>query len=121
MHRQTAIRQFFVIAAIIFIAKPFLGFSSYDLLRTEHETIILVKAFTKRMPEYFAEAEAKKAAIHQSLTNPPVPSQLTLTLFLALLLPSLLILKNSFQNAWRLNACLSAGNKTYLLTGKLTI
>lgn len=120
MHRFSAIKLFFVLAAVVFIAKPFVGFSVYNFLRHANHKVILIKAFTKRKPEYFAEAEVKKAAIHQSLSNPPTKAAFTLAALLAFIFPLLPAFKSILHQTTD-QLIFYAGRKTCLLTGKLTI
>lgn len=118
-----ALRFLFVIAALLFVAKPFIGFSAYGQLKTAHHHLMTVKAFTKRKPECFEEAEQFKSAVQHALINPPVKTTLTIGFLLSILCPLIYLIqyltgKRFYDDAAPL---FTAGQKTYLLTGKLTI
>jgi hypothetical protein len=111
-------------AAILFIAKPFLGFSSIGLLKqSKDNSIILVKAFTKRVPEYLEEAEIKKASVKHLLNNPPTGFVLAITALLSLLFPLVYQIKRSITGQFIDQLSLNSlqDERTYLLTGKLII
>jgi hypothetical protein len=116
---------FFYLAALMFVAKPFIGFSitGIDSASIIESHSLLAKSFTNRKPEDLEDSKAKSGAIHQQLTNPPLPLLLTITALLSLLFP--LLFKsatrtgNSFIN--ELKTALVPAVRPYLLTGKLTI
>jgi hypothetical protein len=117
--------SFFYLAVLMFVAKPFIGFSISGMnsaaIIESHS--LLAKSFTNRRPDDLEDSKAKSGAIHQQLTNPPLPLLLTITALLSLLFP--LLFKradrtgNSFIN--ELKTALVPAAQPYLLTGKLTI
>lgn len=116
------IKLVFVFAAMCFIAKPFIGYQGIALLRRSNDSLILVKAFAKRKPEYMQEAEVKKASIQQLLSNPPASLMLAISALLSLLFPVIAFSKGitaQFINRLSLNSL--QDEQTYLLTGKLSI
>lgn len=124
MLKLKVIKLILMLAAILFVAKPFFGFSgSIYLKENKYNTIILVKAFTKRLPEYFEEAELKKAAIQRLITNPPVNLELAISLLLSILFPMLYCIKRNITGQYidQLAYKSLQDERTYLLTGKLTI
>jgi hypothetical protein len=124
MSKLKVIKLILIFAAIIFIAKPFMGFSGSKLLKEgKDNSIILVKAFTKRVPEYLEEAEIKKAAVQQLLNNPPAGLVLSITTLLSLLFPLIYQIKRSITGQFidQLSVNSLQDERTYLLTGKLTI
>jgi len=119
-----ALYTVFCLAVLLFVAKPFLGFaiisSGAGRVQTHN---ILVKSFTKRKPEDFRDAEARKIAIQRILTNPPLPFILCITALLGLLFPAIFKCAGrcsaAYLNNLRLNLIPSA--PSFLLNGKLTI
>lgn len=108
----------------MFTVKPFIGFSITGVnsfLIDSHS--ILAKSFSKRKPEDLEDSKAKAGAIHQQITNPPLPLLLTITALLSLLFPLLFKqvkrIGNSFIN--ELKTALIPQAQPYLLLGKLSI
>lgn len=123
MERLGGIKIIFILAALIFVARPLIGF---QLLthpsRFPSTHIILVKAFSKRNPEFLVDTEVFKTAVSHQLTNPPVKQIWTIASLLCVLFPLLLFYLNSVS--YRLCKLISLslpGGQNYLLTGKLTI
>lgn len=80
----------FYFSAILFIGKPFLGFSLLD--RNQNEvvtTLLLGKLFSKRKHDYIEDDLLESAAVQQMLSRPPIESILTFFGFLALLFSAL--------------------------------
>jgi hypothetical protein len=122
--KAKALYSFFYLAVLMFVAKPFIGFSIANLEGASIEVhSLLAKSFSKRKPDDLGEAEAKVLNIHQQLIDPPLPLLLSITSLLGLLFP--LVFKrlngagNSFLN--NLKTALIPADQPYLLTGKLTI
>jgi hypothetical protein len=124
MHRLKTFRLFISLAAILFVAKPFIGFATFNY--SSHPRIshtILVKSFTKRKPESLQEGYAKSEAIHQSLINPSLVLLSGIFFLLAMLFPL------SFDNGVKLTnrillaicATILPPEPAYLLMGKLVI
>jgi hypothetical protein len=124
MSKLKAIKTILVFAAMIFIAKPFLGFSGVEHLRpTKDNTLILVKAFAKRKPEYLEEAEVKKESVQKLINNPPANLMLAITALLSLLFPLVYQIQKSITGQFIGQLSLNSlqDERTYLLTGKLII
>jgi hypothetical protein len=124
MQRLAAFRLIISLAALLFVAKPFMGFGTFNKRTKPHFLhSVLVKSFTKRKPESLAEADEKAEAIHKSLTSPALPLLSAITFLLTLLLP--LIFKSGMKLTSgffaNIRAALIPAGQTYLLTGKLTI
>ena len=116
---------FFYLAALMFVAKPFIGFA---LAGTNAASIVqshslLAKSFTNRKPEDLEDGKAKASAIHLQLTNPPLPLLLNITALLTLLFP--LLFKRDERMGYgfinELKTALMPAAQPYLLTGKLSI
>jgi hypothetical protein len=114
----------FYIAVLMFVAKPFIGFSLGNLNSESIEVhSLLLKSFSKRKPDDLSDAETRAAAIHQQLINPPLTLLLSITVLLGFLFPVLfkrsIFTGNSFLN--NLKLALIPADQPYLLTGKLSI
>ena len=124
MHKLKAFRLFFSLAALLFLAKPFVGFGIiYRQAKTIKTHTILVKSFTKRKPEGIEEADDNIRAVHQLLTNPPLFLQSAIAIVLLIFLPLTLKFYGSVIN-WLLyknRHGLLPPEHTYLLTGQLII
>lgn len=116
--------SFFYLAVMMFVAKPFIGFSISNLDASLIEShSLLAKSFSKRKPEDLEDSKAKACSISQQLTNPPLPLLLCITALLAFLFPVVFIRYNgtsySFLNS--LKTALVPARQPYLLAGKLII
>lgn len=124
MQRLRILHLLFSLAALLFVAKPFLGFVAFNRLsqpRISHT--ILVKSFTKRKPESLHDADAKAEAVHQQLSNPILVLLSAISLLLAVLLPAYIEgrIKLTGQFIADIRTALLPPERAYLLTGKLTI
>lgn len=122
--RLKAFRIFFSLTALLFIAKPFFGFSAFNQQtkpRISHT--ILVKSFTKRKPESLQDADATAEAISQKVANPlfVVLSAISLLISIALPLISGVFGKITGKIIADLRFRILPPDQTYFLTGKLTI
>src|ERR1700761_847312 len=125
MHRLTAFRLFFTLAALLFVAKPFFGYgvSSREFHPRQVHTI-LVKSFSKRKPESLEDANASAEQLHQLLTNPLAVILSSISLLLLALFPA--IFKSDFNRITGkvvsdIRYALVPAERTYLLAGKLII
>jgi hypothetical protein len=124
MLRLKTFRIFISLAALLFVAKPFIGFAAFNY--SSHPRIsytILVKSFTKRKPESLQDGYAKAEAIHQSLTNPLLVLLSGILFLMALLFPFLIGpgIKLTNRILLAINATLLPPGPAYLLSGKLII
>jgi hypothetical protein len=114
----------FSLAVLMFVAKPFIGFSIENIegqLIDAHS--LLAKSFTIRKPDDLNDAKSKASSLKYQLTNPPENIFLTIAALLGILFPVVSITNiftgNSFLNSLKLS--LTPPDQPYLLTGKLTI
>ncbi len=124
MQRITVFRLIFTLAALLFIAKPFLGFGALSReLRPRQVHTVLAKSFTKRKPEGLEEADANVESIHQLIINPLVTLFATISFLLLTLFPS--VFSNCIKLTQRVIADIRLGllpkEPAYLLAGKLSI
>jgi len=116
------VKIFFYLAVLLFVAKPFVG---YSIFYVDHHVTqpgnLLVKIFSQRKPEDLEDAKIVAADIHHKLSNPPV--LLSIMALLGLLFPALYKrvtdINNSFIN--NTNVALVPVHPPYFLSGKLTI
>jgi hypothetical protein len=115
------VKIFFYLAVLLFVAKPFMGFSINAAQQLKEPNNILVKIFSQRKPEDLEDARITAAGIHHNLTNPPI--FLTIMALLGFLFPAvykkLLAINSSYLNT--INVGLVPVHQPYFLSGKLTI
>lgn len=122
--RLKAFRIFFSLTALLFVAKPFLGFSAFNQQtkpRISHT--ILVKSFTKRKPESLQEADSTAEAVSQKVANPLLIALSAISFLISIALP---LISEAFNKiTGKIIADLRFGilpiEQPYLLTGKLSI
>jgi hypothetical protein len=124
MRKLRVLKVLFYFAALLFVAKPFLGFSAFNLQakpRISHT--ILVKSFTKRKPENLHDAYAKAEAVHRQLSNPLLILLSAITLLLLIILPVLMAAppKMTRRLLADILTSLLPPERAYLLAGKLLI
>jgi hypothetical protein len=122
--RLKTFRIFFSLTALLFVAKPFLGFGAFNPQsqpRISHT--ILVKSFTKRKPESLEDADAKAEAVHRQLSNPLMVLLSAISFLLAALLPASIerFIKLTGRLISDIRTSLLPPGRAYLLAGKLTI
>ena len=122
--RKKVLFGLFFLAVLLFVAKPFIGFSALAS-KQENVTItsILVKCFAKRKPEDLRDMEHKKAALRIMLSRPPFKLLVSITFLLGVLFPllfrSMALVTGGYLN--RIRYSLIPAEHPYLLTGKLSI
>jgi hypothetical protein len=124
MPKLKAFKILFLIAALMFVAKPFLGFSVFDQQSKQQVShSILVKSFSKRKPESLDDAYAKTTAMHQQLSNPLLVLASAITLLLAVLLSALpeSVARLTGGIISNIHRGILPPGPVYLLTCKLTI
>ena len=124
MQKLKVFQVIFTLAAIVFLAKPFLGFEAFQKItkpRIAHT--VLVKSFTKRKPESLHDAYANAIRTRQNISNPPLELLASFLLFLTavftLISGNTLKLTASVISAFR--CLLFPPEPAYLLSGKLII
>ena len=124
MQKVKIFKVIFTFAAILFLAKPFLGFKAFGQITKPHIShSVLVKSFTKRKPENLQEAHASAQQLHQRIANPPLMLLAGLILPLSLLLSFLLDegVKLTESTISILRYSTISPQPAYLRSGKLTI
>jgi len=122
MKTTNTVKIFFYLAVLLFVAKPFVGYSiTGNMRQLTQPHNILVKIFSKRKPEDLEDAKITASVIQHKLNNPPL--LLTIMALLGLLFPTIYKriagVNYSFLN--NLQAGLIPAYQPYFLSGKLTI
>jgi len=110
-------------AVLLFVAKPFLGFSMFSRVNPPATENIFIKAFTKRKQEFVEDSNFDINAIQDKLADPVKQLFLRFCYFLNILFPVVFSFPASPTNgfletiALKLLPC----RQTYLVNGKLII
>jgi hypothetical protein len=110
------------VVLLLFVIKPFLGFSMFSRLHPPKQENIFVKVFSKRMVEFGENSEFNVAAVQKRLGQ-PLDGVLLFSAVLSLLIPFVLspypAITCGFLRRRRL--ALQPGASICLLNGNLTI
>jgi hypothetical protein len=77
----------FSLAALFFVAKPFLAFSLFNQSHQPSQQSIFVKSFTKRKLEYVKDSKFDIAVVQKKLADPACKSLFGFFFFLSILFP----------------------------------
>ena len=80
-------KLYFFFAVLVFVAKPFLGFSMFSRVNPPGTENIFVKAFTKRKQEYVEDSNFDVNVIQDKLADPVRQLFLRFSHFLNILFP----------------------------------
>src|ERR1035437_2820589 len=121
MHKLASAKIFFCLAVLLFVAKPFLGFSMFNHRHPPAVENILVKAFTKRKPEDPEHSITKTEAVQKKLAEQAKVFILRFSFLLGIIFPlAFASLANSTPRFLRgLQLSLPPQRDTWLLNGKL--
>ncbi|HAL81526.1 MAG TPA: hypothetical protein DCO83_04230 [Mucilaginibacter sp.] len=123
MHKLASAKIFFCLAVLLFVAKPFLGFSMFSRQHPPAVENILVKAFTKRKPEDPENSVSKTEAIQKKLAEQARYFVLRFSFLLGIISP--LVFASGANITPRflrgLQLSLPPQRDTWLLNGKLII
>ncbi len=84
---KKAARNFFCIAALLIVAKPFLGFTIFSRLHPPSESNIFIKVFNKRKLEYAEDSIYDQNVILKNLSHPDLNLFFRFSYFLSILFP----------------------------------
>jgi hypothetical protein len=123
MHKLNSAKFFFCLAVMLFVAKPFLGFSMFSRMRPPAVDNIFVKAFTKRKLEDPENSNSNIKALQKKIAEPVRQFILRFTFLLGIIFPSMFASKADVTNLClqRIKLSLYPREHTYLLNGKLII
>lgn len=85
MNRIKSAKIFFFFAVLLFVAKPFIGFSLYSCLNPPVASNIMVKAFTKRKQEYVENSGYDVNTVQKKLADPILQFILRFSFLLSIL------------------------------------
>ena len=122
MHQLKLIKIFLFFAALLLVAKPFLGFAFFSRTHPPAAKSIFVKAFTKRTLEYSENSSLDSQTILKKLADPLTPV-LLFAFLLAMLFPLVLLAGSNTTNRFlrEMLLGLSPRRPTWLLNSKLII
>jgi hypothetical protein len=113
----------FIIAVMLLVAKPFLGFSMFSRIHPPAAESIFVKAFTKRKQEYVEDSSYDVIAVQKKLADHVDQLFLRFSFLLNILFPSIfyngLCTTSRFLRDMQLN--LVAPRRTFIRNSKLII
>jgi hypothetical protein len=114
---------FFGIAVLLFVAKPFIGFSVFGRLNTLSTTNILVKSFTKRKLEYAENSNYNIYSVQKKLADPLPHFVLRFPFFLSILFSVIFATGTAITEHFlrRIRLHLSPQQRSYLLNRQLII
>jgi len=123
MHLFKSAIIFFLFAAAMLVAKPFVGFKAYTDLNRLSPVNICVKAFTKRKQEYVEDSSFDLQCIVKKLADPVNQLLLTFSVLLSIVLPALLEANNNITagRLRRLRLDLLSSSDSYLRNGSMLI
>ena len=70
MHQFKSVKIVLYFTVSLLIAKPFIGFSMFSLIKPPTESSIFIKVFNKRKIEYNEGSESDITTIQKKLANP---------------------------------------------------
>ena len=122
-HPYKIAKIYFCFAVLLFVAKPFLGFSMFSRIHPPAADNIFIKAFNKRKLEYNEDNVSSMEVILKNLANPGEQLFLRFSVLLSILFPlvfkSLPDLTNRFLSGLQFN--IKPQEHTYLLNSMLLI
>jgi hypothetical protein len=123
MHIIKTAKIFFFFAVLLFVAKPFLGFSIFNAAHHPAKASILVKSFTKRKLEYSENGDFNMASIQKKLADPVNVLTLTFAFLLSIIFPDAFRTGITISNRFLQNMLLSLSlrKQAYLLNSSLLI
>ncbi|MFI5137509.1 MAG: hypothetical protein ACHQIM_06755 [Sphingobacteriales bacterium] len=123
MHKFASAKIFFCLAVLLFVAKPFLGFSMFNRQHPPAVENIFVKAFTKRKLEDPEHSITKAEAIQKKLAEQAEYFILRFSFLLGIIFPCFFASKANITSRFLrgLQLSLIPQRDTWLLNGKLII
>src|SRR5580692_5802855 len=97
MRKLTSAKIFFGLAVLLFVAKPFLGFTMFSRLHPPAIESIFVKSFTKRKIED-PENKFNAAAIQKKLADPVEQFILRFSFLLSIIFPVIFLADLNINN-----------------------
>lgn len=116
-------KLYFFFAVLLFVAKPFLGFSIFNRAHPPTAGSIFVKVFTKRKQEFIEDGDFDISAIQDKLAAPIRQLFLRFSYFLNILFPVVFGFSASPTSSFLegITLKLAVCRQTYLVNGQLII
>jgi len=123
MHKLTSAKIFFCLAVLLFVAKPFLGFTMFSRAHPPAVDNIFVKAFTKRKIEDPESSNFSASAIQKKLAEPVKDFVLRFSFLLCIIFPLAFAAGADITDLFlrRIKLSLYPRGPAYLLNSKLII
>ncbi len=123
MHKLTSAKIFFFLAVLLFVAKPFLGFTMFSRTHPPAVDNIFVKAFTKRKLEDPENSNFGATAIQKKLAETVQAFVLRFSFLLCIIFPLAFAAGANITKLFlrRLKLSLYPRGQSYLLNSKLII
>ena len=123
MIRLKSAKIYFFFAVLLFVAKPFIGFSVLNRMHPLTTPSILVKAFTKRKLEYVENSSFDIHTIQKKLADPVRQCILRFSFLLSIIFSAVFVIGVAITDLFlrRIQLNLSPQQHTYLHNGQLII
>ncbi len=123
MYKLTSAKIFFCLAVLLFVAKPFLGFTMFSRVHPPAVDNIFVKAFTKRKLEDPENGNLSASSIQKKLAEPVKEFTLRFSFLLCIIFPLAFAAGTNITKLFlrRLKLSIYPPGDTYLLNSKLII
>ena len=121
MARLKIVKILFFVAALLFIARPFLGYALFNNHCKPNDESILVKIFSKRKPELSEESSCGLSALEKKPANPGIDTFSNFNSFLDVLFPAAFPANTKINNRFLREMPPSSSGQTWLLCKKLLI
>jgi hypothetical protein len=123
MQKLKSAKIYLCFAVLLFVAKPFLGFTMFSRLHPPAHENIFVKAFTKRKLEDPENSNSTSKAIQKKLAEPVQHFVLRFTFRLSIIFPAVFSSGAGITDRFlrQIKLSLLPQEHTYLLNGKLII
>jgi len=123
MYKLKSAKIFFVLAVLMFVAKPFLGFSLFSRSHPPAVKNIFVKAFTKRQFEDPENSNLKVEAIQKKLAGPVQQFVLRFSFLLSMIFPTAFNIADNISKRFlrKIKLSLYPAEHSYLINCKLII
>jgi hypothetical protein len=123
MHKLKTVKIYLCFAVLLFVAKPFLGFSMFNRVHPPAAESIFIKAFTKRKQEYVEGSSFDILTIQKKLANPFKQLFLRFSFLLSIIFPFSFVFWENVTN--RFSRCVKSisypRQDAWLLNGQLII
>jgi hypothetical protein len=123
MKKLQSAKIYLFLAALLFVAKPFLGFEMFSKLRPPAEESIFIKTFSKRRPEYSEDNSINLFEVQKKAIDLLPLFFSGISFLLSILFPLVITAGIKISKGYLCNIQLSVFNPTdsWLLNGYLLI